>query len=305
MSQLAIAVDLGGTKIATAHVDSTGVLLTERSKTPTPNRAGSEAVLDAIAAAIEAQRGLITDAKLAAIGVGAAGAVDTARGAIVSAADTVVGWQGTNVAAGLRARLPWAADLPIQVQNDVDAHAVGESWRGAGAGAASMLLVAVGTGIGAAFCVDGKVWRGAHHMAGEVGQMRIGTANFEQQAAGPAIVENYHRAGGHSAATRGQDVMELARAGDSLANSVIEMLGRRVGRTLSWLVLTLDPEVVVLGGGVPSPKSGWWTAMETELRMNLPEVVREVPVKRAQLRNNAALLGAARDAFRLAGVETY
>lgn len=324
MSKLAIAVDLGGTKTASAVVDADGQLVTDKAKVPTPAALGGEAMLDAMAQAIEIQYGQVDRKRLAAIGIGTAGAVDTQRGVIVSATDTVVGWKGTDIVGGLRARLPWARKLPIQVQNDVDAHAVGESWRGAGAGAASMLMVAVGTGIGAAFCIDGKVWRGGHHMAGEIGALQVdfgdGPASFEQQAAGPAIARVYRELSGRRMASepqasletmpipqpaRGQDVMLLASAGDPLAVEVLEVLGTRLGRVLGWLVLALDPAVVVLGGGVPDPKSVWWAAMERELRTGLPPILTEVPVRRAQQRNNAALLGAARDAFRLAGIKTH
>lgn len=315
MNQFAIAVDLGGTKTAAALVDTAGALVSEKTKTPTPAHLGGEAMLDAMAIAITGQYENCDPAGLVAIGVGTAGAIDSERGVVVSATDTVTGWQGTDIVTGLRQRLDWAADLPIHVQNDVDAHAVGESWRGAGAGAASMLMLAVGTGIGGAYCRDGVVQRGSHHMAGEVGSMRIAFGDglpeltathcpgtFENNAAGPAILRTYRELGGAGPANRGQEVMGLASQGDELAAQVAEGLGRRVGRVLSWLSLVFDPEVVVLGGGVPTPKSVWWTGMDAEFRAGLPEILRGVPLKRAEQRNNAALLGAALDSFRLAGV---
>lgn len=316
MSPLAISVDLGGTKTAASVVDASGALVVPKVKLPTPGHDGAAAMLDVMATAIDSCLGQVDRDQVAAIGVGTAGAIDTATGVVVSATDTVRDWKGTDVLGELRARLPWASDLPIHVQNDVDAHAVGECWHGAGAGASSMLMLAVGTGIGAAFCRAGEVMRGAHHMAGEVGSLRLeafdglppgleaGPVPFEHLAAGPAILTTYRALGGAGEATRGQHVMALALAGDALADEVVRALGRRVGRVLSWLVLALDPEVVVLGGGVPTPKSGWWTALEAELRGNLPAALAQVPLVRAQQRSNAALLGAARDAFRLAGVPT-
>ena len=313
---LAIALDVGGTKIAAATVDATGELVTPTSKVPTPAHAGAGAVLDALAEAVAGQLAGLDPERLAGIGIGTAGGVDTITGTVVSSSDTFTAWLGTDVVAGLRERLPWARTLPIHVQNDVDAHAVGESWRGAGAGAASMLMLAVGTGIGAAFCLDGQVLRGAHAMAGEVGRLRFtpddglvvlpgqGPHSFEDEAAGPAILNAYLALGGNGSAARGQDVVKLAADGDPLADRVVRLLGRRVGRVLSWLVLVLDPAVVVLGGGVPRPSSVWWSEMEEELRAGLPDALAEVPVVRARHRNNAALLGAARDVFRLAGVPT-
>lgn len=153
-------------------------------------------------------------------------------------------------------------------------------------------------------------------MAGEVGRLRFtpddglvvlpgqGPHSFEDEAAGPAILNAYLALGGNGSAARGQDVVKLAADGDPLADRVVRLLGRRVGRVLSWLVLVLDPAVVVLGGGVPRPSSVWWSEMEEELRAGLPDALAEVPVVRARHRNNAALLGAARDVFRLAGVPT-
>lgn len=314
MTPLAIAVDLGGTKTAAAVVNAAGDLMTARSRHATPAHQGAEAMLDVMAEAIAGQLQRVDASDVAAIGVGTAGGVDTTTGVIISATDTVTGWKGTDVVAGLRARLPWASRLPVHVQNDVDAHAVGECWRGAGAGAASMLLLAVGTGIGGAFTLDGQVLRGAHHMAGEVGRLRIDIADglapeadagpqvFEHVAAGPALLRYYRFLGGTAGATRGQDVMALAD--DEVADRVVRTLGRRVGRVLGWLSLALDPEVIVLGGGVPTPKSAWWAEMDAELRLALPDSMDALRVKRAEQGNNAALLGAARDAFRLAGVPT-
>ena len=227
MREIVIGVDLGGTKTAAALVDAAGNLVSEKVRVPTPGQQGGEAMLDAMAVAISQQYAQLGGDRLVGIGVGTAGAVDTERGVIVSATETVTGWLGTDLVSGLRRRLDWAAELPIQVQNDVDAHAVGENWRGAGAGAASMLMLAVGTGIGAAFCLDGAVWRGAHHMAGEVGSLCVrfndglpeqgsseAPAVFEANAAGPAIAQIYRQLGGRAEVRRGQDVMELAKAGD-------------------------------------------------------------------------------------------
>ena len=313
MAPLALAVDLGGTKTAATVVDASGALVLPKVKLPTPAHAGADAMLDVMASALDSCHARTDANAVAAIGIGTAGAIDVDRGLVVSATDTVSGWDGTDIRAGLRARLPWASGLPIHVQNDVDAHAVGECWRGAGAGASSLLLLAVGTGIGAAFCRDGTVMRGAHHMAGEVGRLRVdvvdgvvdaGPHPFESVAAGPAILRSYLALGGTAAATRAQDVLALAQAGDAVADRVVRALGRRVGRVLSWLALTLDPAVIVLGGGVPTPTSAWWSSMTDEWQAGVPDVLRGVPVRRATQRNNAALLGAARDAFRLAGVPT-
>ena len=316
MAKTAIAIDLGGTKTAGALVNNSGEMLTKRYKLPTPASEGAGAVIDVIAQVIEYEREQL-GADPDAIGIGAAGAIDVTRGVVVNSTGTIADWVGADIPAQLRERLPWAAKIPIHVQNDADAHAVGESWKGAGQGASSMLMVAVGTGIGCAFAIDGHVLRGAHHMAGEIGNARIPftdvpfvtdgdkPAQFEQNTAGPALVKFYKDLDGEQAgAAKGQRVIELAAEGDEVAVAISRTLGARLGEVVSWYVLMLDPEVVVLGGGVPQPGSAWWEAMETRLRELLPPALSDVTLRRAKLKNSAALLGAARDAFRLAGIKT-
>lgn len=315
----AIAIDLGGTKTAAAIVNSRGEQMSEKIKAPTPAKIGGEAILDTIASLVEQKRSILgKDPDV--IGIGAAGSIDAERGIVVNSSGTITGWIGTDIVSGLRERLEWASEVPIKVQNDADAHAVGESWKGAGKDARSMLMVAVGTGIGCAYCLDGKVVRGAHHVNGEIGTARIPFNDdmpqiidgdlpgmLEQNTAGPAMVEFYRRLGGCEAENpeRGQKVMELAADGDEIALRVTAALGRRLGEVLSWQVMMLDPEVIVLGGGVPKPKSAWWQAMNERLVELLPEYMQsKVVLRRAKLKNNAAFLGAARDAFRLAGIKT-
>ncbi|MFH6691348.1 ROK family protein, partial [Cellulosimicrobium funkei] len=174
-------------------------------------------------------------ARLRAIGVGTAGVVDVGRGVIVSATDTLPGWPGTDVAGGLRRRLADLAadaDLPVSVENDVDAHAAGEVWRGAAAGARSALLVAVGTGVGGAVVLDGRPLRGAHHVAGELGHVPVPgaellrcpcgrTGHLEAIGAGPAVHRRYLALGGDATSPDTRDVVARADAGDELAVSVV------------------------------------------------------------------------------------
>lgn len=316
MVATAIAVDIGGTKMAAALISSSGQQLSEKITAPTPSQIGRDAILDTLAQLIGRAYDLLGDVP-AGIGIGAAGAIDAERGVVVHSSGTILNWVGTDIVHGLRERLEWAQAVPIKVINDANAHAVGESWIGAAKDARSMLMVAVGTGIGCAFCLDGTVLEGAHHMAGEIGMARISFADeprvedgqlpakFEQNSAGPAMVNFYRQANGPAATdeVRRQLVMDLAAEGDPVALDVTRALGRRLGEVVSWYVMMLDPEVIVLGGGVSRVGSAWWEAMETRLRELLPAYLEQsLDLRRAQLGNNAALLGAAREAFRLAGV---
>ncbi|MFD4261563.1 ROK family protein [Streptomyces sp. NPDC058534] len=304
-----VGVDLGGTKIAAATVDADGTLGRVHT-TPTPATDGPAAVLDAVASLV---RGVLAAAGtgLRALGVGAAGVIDSGRGVVVSATETFPGWPGTDIAGGLRERLaPLAAEdgFVVVVENDVDAHAAGETWRGAAAGARSVLLVAVGTGVGAAVVLDGRLLRGAHHLAGEAGHLPVPgaeglrcpcgrTGHLEAVGAGPSIHRRYLALGGDPAAPDARDVVARAVGGDDLAARVVRAAGEAVGRAIAGIVTVLDPEVVVVGGGVAEAGGLWWSALEGALRSEVVDVLADLPVVPAALAGEAAIVGAAHCAW--------
>ncbi|GAB2482819.1 ROK family protein [Promicromonospora xylanilytica] len=307
--RVVVGVDLGGTKTAAATVSASGEVGTVRT-VPTPAGAGPEAVLDAVATLV---RTVLADAGAgtAGVGIGTAGVVDVARGTIVSATDTFPGWPGTDVAGGVRDRLAARGAAPLVfVENDVDAHAAGESWLGAAAGARSVLLVAVGTGVGGAVVLDGRPLRGAHHLAGELGHMPVPGADglpctcgrpghLEAVAAGPAIHRRYLALGGDPAARDTRDVVARAQRDDALADRVVRESATALGRAIAGLVTVLDPEIVVVGGGVAGSGDPWWSALDLALRAEVVDVLVDLPLRRAALGPAAAIIGAARGAWDL------
>ncbi|WP_265522265.1 ROK family protein [Oerskovia flava] len=306
-----VGVDLGGTKIAAARVDADGACGPVRTR-PTPARRGPGAVLDAVADAV---REVVDESGggLRALGLGTAGVVDVGRGVVVSATDTLPGWAGTDLVAALRHRLgglvPVAGGpLAVHAENDVDAHAAGEAWLGAAAGASSALLVAVGTGVGGAVVLDGRPLRGAHHLAGEMGHVPVPgaeglrcscgrTGHLEAVAAGPAIHRRYLALGGATSSPDARDVVARADQGDALAVRVVRAAGAAVGRAVAGVATVLDPEVVVVGGGLARAGDLWWAALEGALRAEVVDVLAGLPVRPARLGASAAIVGAARGAW--------
>jgi len=303
-----VGVDLGGTKTAAAIVERDGTTGPVHSL-PTPAQSGPAAVLDAVAQLVRRVAG---DARVRAVGVGTAGVVDVGRGTIVSATSTFPGWPGTDVAGGIRDRLGGrgVGGPAVFVQNDVDAHAAGEAWRGAAAGADSMLMVAVGTGVGGSVVLSGRPLRGAHHLAGEIGHMPVPGAeglgcpcgrpgHLEALAAGPAILRRYVQLGGDPGSHDARDVVARASAGEVLAGKVVEDAAVAVGRAIAGLATVLDPEVVVVGGGVAGAGDLWWSAMERTVRAEVVDVLQALPVVPATLGTVAAVVGAARGAYQV------
>lgn len=299
-----VGVDLGGTKTAAALVGPDGAP-GRRLEAPTPAADGPEAVLDTVAELVLRVGGT---APLAGVGIGTAGIVD-ASGRIISATETFADWVGTDLVAGLRRRL---GEVAVAVVNDVDAHALGEAWIGAARGRSSMLMVAVGTGVGGALVIDGRLWRGAHSAAGELGHVPVPGAeglrcacgrpgHLEALAAGPAIEREYARLTGSPVS--GPVVAARAMAGDRAALAVIRAAATGLGRAIAGLVTTVDPECVVVGGGVAQAGDVWWEPFEATCRAELVEAFTGLPIVPAELGQAAALVGAARAVFELGSAD--
>ncbi|WP_040283530.1 ROK family protein [Tessaracoccus massiliensis] len=298
----AVGVDLGGTKTAVALVASDGAL-GEVVTAPTPAAEGGDAVLDVVADLV---RRVMPDDVLG-VGVGTAGVVDSRAGCIISSTDTFRCWVGTDVASGLRSRLSWGDDRRVCVLNDVDAHAMGEFRFGAAQGLESLFMVAVGTGVGGALVLGGKLRTGAHHVAGEMGHMPVPGAkklrcpcgrpgHLEAIAAGPAIERRYASLGGDRAS--GRDIMERADAGyDDDARTVVRDAAVALGKAIAGVVTVVDPAAVVIGGGVADAGPVWWQPLRDTIRSEVVPVLAELPVLKAQLGSSAALVGAAAQVF--------
>jgi glucokinase len=304
----AVGVDLGGTKTAAGLVAADGAVLL-RKEAPTPAAEGPDAVLATViglAAAVtaDAPSVLTGNAPPIGVGIGAAGVVDPRTRTVLSATDTLPGWAGTRI--GEEAER--ALGIPVAVDNDVRAHAIGEARFGAGRGRSSVLLVAAGTGVGGALIVGGAPLVGATSAAGHFGHMPAVEAqglpctcgrqgHVETIAAGPAIHAAYLRRGGTEPVTDARAVFALAEAGDPLAVSVVEIAGRALGRAIGGLLNALDPDVVVVGGGLSQTSELWWGPLREGVAAEAIDLVRERPVVPAALGTAAALAGAGSLAF--------
>ncbi len=309
-SGTAIGIDVGGTKINAFRVRRDGTI-EERRTVATP-------VDDqdlALVTMIEQARSLAGAAAIA-VGVGVAGLVDAANGILRFSPN--VTWREMPIAE----RLADALELPVQVDNDANVAAWGE-WRfGAGRGYRHMLLVTVGTGIGGGIVAGRRLFRGAHGFGGEIGHVIVdpsgplcGCGNrgcWETVASGQAVGrlgreaarEHPHSlvaslAGGDADAVTGVVVTEAARRGDAIAIEVFREVGRRLGEGIAGLVNTLDPQVVVVGGGAVTAGD----LLLEPARAACAGAIEgasyrpQVPIVPAELGNDAGAIGAASLAF--------
>lgn len=313
-----VGVDLGGTKIAAALVDPDGTLLGEVSQVPTPAHDGPEAMLDAIVSLIttvvDAGTSAAPGVRVApeAVGIGSAGVIDSERGVVVSATDAITDWPGTDIAGGVARRLVDAGTTPrdvlVHVDNDVNAYAAGEAWLGAGKGADSALVVAVGTGVGGAVVLNGRVHHGAHFLAGEMGHMPSGVpderctcgrpGHLEAVAAGPQIARRYREATGATDVRGAYQVEKLADAGDPVARRVYDEAAVVLGRAIAAVVTVLDPDRVIVSGGLARSGELWWGPLRETVRSEVVSLIAEdLELVPAVLGTTAPIVGASHEAW--------
>jgi glucokinase len=261
---LAVGVDIGGTKVAAGVVDEDGAVLARaRRVTPSKSAGAVEATIADVVRELRASH------EVGAVGIGAAGFVDAARATVRFAPH--LAWRDEP----LRDALVDVLGLPVVVENDANAAAWAE-WRfGAGRGESHLVCVTLGTGIGGGIVFDGVPQRGRSGMAGEFGHMvvvpdgrRCECGNrgcLEQYASGnvlgrearelawagsPVTVSLLERVGGDVEALVGQVVTAAARDGDPCAVELFDDVGRWLGIGLANLAAVLDPGTFVIGGGV-------------------------------------------------------
>lgn len=313
---MTIGIDIGGTKVAAGLVDSHGVVHDfERALTPhrsTEPRVVEDVVVDAVQSLLA--RASAQGVSVGAVGVGAAGFVAADRATVTFAPH--LSWRSEPLREKLQKRLA----LAISVDNDANAAAWAEYRFGAGRGHARLVTLTLGTGIGGAIVLDGRVERGQHGMAGEFGHMimvpqgrrcecgnrgcweQYASGNVLQRearavitAGGPYAAELERRCAGRAADLTGPVVTAAALAGDPAARELFSEIGRWLGVGLANLAAALDPGCIVIGGGVIEAGDLLLDPARQELARNLPGRGHRpvAPILAAQLGPEAGLIGAA------------
>ncbi len=309
---LAGAIDLGGTKILTAVISADGSVLASH-RTATRARRGPEAVssemLDSLRQAC-AQAGTTLEG-LAGIGVSAAGPLDAAQG-ILADPPNLHGWKNVPLGRMLHDH----CGLPVMLENDANAAALGEFAFGAGRGTRDMVYITVSTGIGGGIIADGRLYRGTGGAAGEIGHMTIACGGercgcgrlgcLEAYASGTALARAGARAAedGSSPAlaalkARGQaidaeGIAHAAAAGDPAAAAILARAAEYLGVGLMNTVHLFNPELIVLGGGVSNLRAQLIDPAVAFMREHaFPTMAAAVRVEYAQRGAEAPVLGAA------------
>jgi glucokinase len=250
---LVIGVDVGGTTVKAALLDSDGFEYV-RSDRPTPSHLGPDAVVTTtIGTIIDLRAQAPEGTQVRAVGLVVPGLVDAQQGIATYAAN--IGWRQLP----LRQMVAEAVDLPVILDHDVRAAGLAELELGAGRGLQEVLFVALGTGIAAAVITRGEVTAGATGRAGELGHLPVFPEGdwcacgqrgcTETYASAAALSRRYSAASGISNVPA-KDVLSRAGAGDPVAASIFRDAITALGRALVHYVLLMDPEVILIGGGM-------------------------------------------------------
>jgi glucokinase len=312
--QLAIGIDVGGTKIAAGVVNDAGAIVGEAwRETPATSRP------EIVTAIVNVVNELRASYDVGAVGVGAAGLIDAGRSTIRFSPNLV--WREEP----LRTEIEERTSLPAVIENDANSAAWAEFQFGAGHGVRDMIMLTIGTGLGGGLVLDGELYRGAFGAGGEVGHVRVvpaghlcGCGNrgcWEQYVSGNALnreAQVFARsnprqadrlrqlAGGNIELIEGQMVSEAAAEGDVAARSLLGDLGRWLGEGIATLANVLDPAVVVVGGGVAEAGDLLLLPARTafEHQLTAREHRPSLEIRRASLGNKAGIIGAADLAMR-------
>ncbi len=307
-----IGIDLGGTHIAAGVTDSAGRILA-RDSTPTRAERPYQAVIaDMAACALSAldQSGHSLE-EVAALGVGIPGIADNETGTVIFC--TNLGWHDVPLRQQLQRHLP----LSVWIDNDATLAGYAESVAGISKGLRSSVFLTLGTGVGGGIVIDGKPWAGAHGVGSEIGHATL-LADGEPCTCGKrGCVERYcsatalirmaaevctmhpscammQQAGGDMGRINGRLVIDLAKAGDPLATQVFLQYAHYLALTVNSIISFLDPDMIVLGGGISNAGEFLTRAVEKEL----PDILMfktqpHAKVALASLGNDAGIIGAA------------
>ena len=313
MAKFAVGIDLGGTYTKLALVDTKG-RVSHRAKLSTAAYGTRADLVAAIVAEVRAvlEKSRLSPKNILGVGIGVPGIVDFKRGRVYNLTN-VPGWKDTPLKRMLEAKL----NVPVLVDNDVNLMALGE-WRfGAGRGAENLVCITLGTGVGGGIIIDGNLYRGSAFSAGEVGHMPLkekglpcGCGSYgclERYVGNRYIVDELKGRIRHGSPTiikklvnndlsalTPEIISKAALKGDRLSIDFWSTVGERIGVTLAGIVNLLNPDRIIIGGGVADAGEPLFRSIrKTVGERALPVPGKAVKILKAKLGNDAGIIGAA------------
>ena len=308
MSKYCFGIDVGGTSVKCGLFQTDGTLA-DKWEIPTRTENQGENILPDVAEAIRnkmQERG-IDKADVAGVGIGIPGPINT-KGEAACAVNLYWGFKP------VAKELSELTGLPAKAGNDANVAALGEAWKGAAAGAQNVVMATLGTGVGGGIIVGGKIVAGHHGAGGEIGHANIDHSENEKCNCGNSgCLEQYTSATGivrvarqilesssETSTLRGiekltaKDVLDAFKAGDVLAGKIMEQVGDKLGGALAFIAAVVDPEAIVIGGGVSKAGQPLIDCIQKYYRQYAFSLCKDTPMVIASLGNDAGIYGAAK-----------
>lgn len=283
MAVAILCFDIGGTSIKHGLYSQEGQLIASYPSVPT--NADQQAIIQTIRELIWAVK---ENSDIEGIAISSAGVIDSDRGSVIYSGYTIPNYTGTAFKDVLESEF----GIPCEVENDVNAACLAELWQGAGQGYRSIVCLTIGTGVGGAVMIDGQLVKGVGLTAGEVGYMLVGDHYFQDVASTTFLVNRANQLS-EQLVNDGREVFEWAKKADGGCVQAIAELVDHLASGLVNIIYLLNPEIIILGGGIMSQK--------TYLNDKLVERVSEKLISPlfdksiitfAENQNNAGMLGA-------------
>ncbi|WP_192483415.1 MULTISPECIES: ROK family protein [Cysteiniphilum] len=274
--------DIGGTYIKHGLIDQQGKLH-DHGKFPTPKTNCQSTIPKAL---IDFIQQLMISESISNIGISSAGQVDSQHGTIIYANDNLPDYSGCKLVKALTT----ATNINTYVENDAYCAALGEMQMGAAKDANNFLCLTLGTGVGGAFILNRKLYKGAHNCAAAIGYLNTNNSCIDKVVSTRGILEHYHIISGHK--LNGVEFFEQVKAKEKYALTVYETFIHNLSDGLLSAIYLLDPEVIILGGAISSQGDFLFNDINHALQAKYLPAHRTIKVIKAKLENTAGLMGA-------------
>lgn len=297
-----LAADLGGTNIRMAAVDSVGSVR-HLTKKPVPKGVSPDDLMSLIGRMSDEIRGrMASDERLCAVAFTAPAPVPADFDGILTKLPNLGSITGMNFKAALESHF----NLPVKIENDATAAAIGENWIGASCDVQSSIVATLGTGIGGGIIIDNEPLRGKDGIGGEIGHFTVEPNGRQCKCGNRGCVEEYASATAILRIAREQgmdvtssyDVYRAWQSGDAAAKQVFDTMAGYLGQMLASLTNSLNPEMLVICGGVAEGFDAFGPQVQAEInRRAYPAAAKRAQLAPGRLDDNAGLIGVARSAF--------
>lgn len=286
-----ITIDIGGTEIKYGILNEKEEFLCQY-KTKTEASKGGKAILKKVLGIVEelCEKNNSVDDEIKGVCISTAGMVDVNTGAIFYSAPLIPEYVGINY----KKTIEETFNIPCEVENDVNCAGLAESVSGASKGSKISLMLTIGTGIGGSIVMDGKVFRGFSGSACEVGYMHMAGGDFQTLGAASILTRKVSEWKNEPQDEwNGYRIFEEAKKGDVLCNKAIDEMTQVLGQGIANICYVLNPEVVVLGGGIMAQEEFLRDKIEASMEKYLVTgIFKHTKLSFAKYRNNAGMLGA-------------